>query len=184
MKKIGPRKMNDTVLMDQSAIRDALDLLVASIVEHHKNDDMMALVGIRTGGLHLATRLVAMIREQLGWQVPLGTLDINLYRDDLVGRARQPVLRTTDILFDVADRNIVLVDDVLFTGRTIRAAMDGVMDLGRPARMQLAILVDRGHRELPIAADFVGQKLVTTSTQMVKVRLVEEGHSTDVVVIS
>ncbi len=184
MKKSGSVKTNESVVMDQSAMRGALDRIADAIVENHKDDDMMALVGIRTGGIHLARRLVATIQEQLGREVPLGTLDINLYRDDLVGRARQPVLRTTDIPFDVTDRNIVLVDDVLFTGRTIRAAMDGVMDLGRPARIQLAILVDRGHRELPIAADFIGRELVTTEKQMVKVRLQEEGHPTDAVIIT
>ena len=184
MKKSGSVKTNESVVMDQPALRGALDHIADAIVENHKDDDMMALVGIRTGGIHLARRLVATIQQQLGREAPLGTLDINLYRDDLVGRARQPVLRTTDIPFDITDLNIVLVDDVLFTGRTIRAAMDAVMDLGRPARIQLAILVDRGCRELPIAADFVGRELVTTESQMVKVRLQEEGHPTDAVIVT
>ena len=184
MKKSMPVKTNETVVMDRLAVRDALDCIADAIIKDHKGDGMMALVGIQTGGIHLARRLVVTIQEQLGREVPLGMLDINLYRDDLVGRARQPVLRTTAIPFDVTDRNIVLVDDVLFTGRTIRAAMDGVMDLGRPARIQLAILVDRGHRELPIAADFIGRELVTTEKQMVKVRLQEEGHPTDAVIIT
>ena len=184
MKKSGSVKTNESVVMDRAAMREVLDRIADAIVENHKDDDMMALVGIRTGGIHLAKRLVATIQEHLGREVPLGTLDINLYRDDLVGRARQPVLQTTDIPFDVTDRNIVLVDDVIFTGRTIRAAMDGVMDLGRPARIQLAVLVDRGHRELPIAADFVGRELVTAENQMVKVRLQEEGHPTDAVIIT
>ena len=175
---------HENVVMDRLALHEALTQLAEAIVETCGNDDAMALVGIRTGGDHLARRLVMTIQEQIGREVPRGTLDINLYRDDLVGRARQPVLRTTDIAFDVTDRNIVLVDDVLFTGRTIRAAMDGVMDLGRPARIQLAILVDRGHRELPIAADYVGRKLVTTPHQMVKVRLQEGGHPSDVVVVT
>jgi len=184
VKKSGSVKTDDTVVMDRAAMREVLDRIAAAIVENHKDDDMMALVGIRTGGIHIARRLVANIQEHLGREVPLGTLDINLYRDDLVGRARQPLLRTTDVPFDVTDRNIVLVDDVIFTGRTIRAAMDAVMDLGRPARIQLAVLVDRGHRELPIAADFVGRELVTTEKQMVKVRLQEEGHPTDAVVVT
>ena len=183
MRKSVSVQTSESVVMDRSTMREALDRIADAIVENHRDDDMMALVGIQTGGIYLARRLLATIQEQLGCEVPLGTLDINLYRDDLVGRARQPVLQTTDIPFDVTDRNIVLVDDVLFTGRTIRAAMDGVMDLGRPARIQLAILVDRGHRELPIAADFVGQELGTTSTQMVKVRLQEEGHPTDAVIV-
>ncbi len=184
MKKSVFGKTNERVLMGRSDVSEALDLIADSIVDDHRDDGMMALVGIRTGGIHLARRLVLRIEKQLSLEVPLGTLDINLYRDDLVGMARQPVLRTTDIAFDVTDRNIVLVDDVLFTGRTIRAAMDGVMDLGRPARIQLAILVDRGHRELPIAADFVGRELETTEKQVVKVRLQEEGHSTDVVIVT
>ena len=184
MKRSTSVKTNETVVMDRSAIGDALDYIANAIVENHEDDDMMALVGIRTGGIHLARRLVVTIQRQFGREVPLGTLDINLYRDDLVGRARQPVLQTTDIPFDVTDRTIVLVDDVIFTGRTIRAAMDGVMDLGRPARIQLATLVDRGHRELPIAADFVGREFVTTENQMVKVRLEEGGHPTDAVIVT
>lgn len=184
MKKSVSVGISEAVVMGRSAMCEALDRIADAIVENHKDDAMMALVGIRTGGIHLARRLVSTMQERFAREVPIGTLDINLYRDDLVGRARQPVLRTTDIPFDVTDRNIVLVDDVLFTGRTIRAAMDGVMDLGRPARIQLAILVDRGHRELPIAADFVGRELVTTEKQMVKVRLQEEGHLTDAVIIT
>ncbi len=184
MKKSVSVKMNDTVVMDQSVIFEALASIAETIVENHRGDNMMALVGIRTGGIHLARRLLVIIQKQLGCEVPIGTLDINLYRDDLLGRARQPVLGTTDIPFDVTDRNIVLVDDVLFTGRTIRAAMDSVMDLGRPARIQLAILVDRGHRELPIAPDYVGRERMTTQSQMVKVRLQEEGYPADAVIIT
>ena len=184
MKRSDSKKFNGRVIMDQVAIDGAIGRIAEEIVKSYRDDDMIALVGIRTGGIHLAQRLLAVIQEQCVHEVLLGTLDINLYRDDLVGRFNQPVLRTTDIRFDVANRNIILVDDVLFTGRTIRAAMDGVIDLGRPARIQLAILVDRGHRELPIAADFIGQSLVTKKSEMVKVCLHEEGHPADAVVLS
>ncbi len=184
MKKESPGKISETVAMDASAIECAVISLGDAIAASHKNDPMIALVGIQTGGMHLAERLVIVLQKRLGREIALGMLDINLYRDDLIGRATQPVLHKTDIPFDVTDRNIVLVDDVLFTGRTIRAAMDGVMDLGRPARVQLAVLVDRGHRELPIAANFVGSQLETTQTQRVHVRLTEEGHAADAVIVT
>ena len=145
----------------------------------------LALVGVRTGGAHLAERIANELARIRGARPDVGLLDITLYRDDVLlsGRA-VPVLRGTDVPFDVAGRYIVLVDDVLFTGRTVRAALDALLDLGRPACVRLAVLVDRGLRELPIAADFVGRTLETSRTDHVEVRLVEEGHAADEVLLS
>ena len=133
--------------------------------------------------MHLAKRLAGRIKSIEGVEVPVGALDITMYRDDLGTRKSQPVPKATDIAFDIQDKVIVLVDDVLFTGRTIRAAMNSIMDYGRPQRIQLAILVDRGHRELPIRADFVGKNLPTSSKEQVEVMLSEEGGEDKVVIL-
>ena len=145
----------------------------------------LALVGVRTGGAHLAERLAKEI-ELLGRpRPPVGVLDITLYRDDvLLGGHPAPVLRGTEIDFDVEGRPIVLVDDVLFTGRTVRAALDALLDLGRPRCVRLAVFVDRGLRELPVAADFVGRSLETARNEHVEVRLIEEGHARDEVLLT
>ncbi|WDT75961.1 MAG: bifunctional pyr operon transcriptional regulator/uracil phosphoribosyltransferase PyrR [Candidatus Manganitrophus sp.] len=143
----------------------------------------LALIGIRTGGVYLAQRLGKKIQEIEGERetVPIGELDITLYRDDLAQRKESPVLKKTHIPFDLNDRKIILVDDVLFTGRTIRAAMDGLMDLGRPKQIQLAVLIDRGHRELPIRADYVGKNLPTATDEKVEVLLEEAGEEDRIV---
>lgn len=153
------------------------------ILERNKGSQDVCLVGIRTRGVFLAERLRRAILQIEEVDMPCGILDINLYRDDLASVTQQPVIRETLIDFDVTDKKIVLVDDVLYTGRTIRAAMDALVDLGRPAVIQLAVLVDRGHRELPIRADFVGKNIPTSRTQTVRVSLGETEREDDGVVI-
>jgi pyrimidine operon attenuation protein / uracil phosphoribosyltransferase len=149
------------------------------------DDTTLALVGIRTGGAHLARRLATEIERLTGRPVPCGVLDITLYRDDvLVTGHPVPVLRGTDVDFDIEGRALVLVDDVLFTGRTVRAGLEALADLGRPACVRLAVLVDRGLRELPVCADFVGRALETTRQERVAVELTEEGHARDAVVVT
>ncbi|MDP2344615.1 MAG: bifunctional pyr operon transcriptional regulator/uracil phosphoribosyltransferase PyrR [Deltaproteobacteria bacterium] len=143
----------------------------------------LALVGVRTGGAHLALRLAKELERVTGRLPEVGLLDITLYRDDVLTGA-MPLLRGTEIDFDVEGRPLVLVDDVLFTGRTVRAALDALLDLGRPSCVRLAVLVDRGLRELPIAADFTGRALETTRQEHVSVQLVEEGHAEDAVVVA
>jgi pyrimidine operon attenuation protein/uracil phosphoribosyltransferase len=167
----GPGVMG--VVMDEAAIDRALTRMSHEILEKHKGVEDVALVGIRSRGVPIAHRLAAKIRSIEGRDVPVGILDINLYRDDLTTIAEHPVLRRTEIPFSLEGRKIVLVDDVLFTGRTIRAALDALIDLGRPRRIQLAVLVDRGHRELPIRADYVGKNIPTSLDQEVKVCLRE-----------
>lgn len=152
----------------------AITRLAHEILEKNRGVDNMAVVGIRTRGAHLAKRLVDEMEGIAGQPVPLGILDITLYRDDLQAIGAQPVIRGTDIPFDVEEKVVVLVDDVLYTGRTVRAALDEIIDFGRPRRIWLAVLVDRGHRELPIAADFTGEVLVTTEGQVVDVLVDEE----------
>lgn len=159
------------VVMDEATIDRALTRMAHEILEKHKGVDDLALVGIRSRGVPIAQRLAARIRSIEGREVPVGILDINLYRDDLTTIAEHPVLRKTEIPFSIDRRKIVLVDDVLFTGRTIRAALDALIDLGRPRLIQLCVLVDRGHRELPIRADFVGKNIPTARDQQVRVSL-------------
>nr|MDA8078012.1 bifunctional pyr operon transcriptional regulator/uracil phosphoribosyltransferase PyrR [Nitrospiraceae bacterium] len=145
--------------------------------ERNKGVKSLCLVGIQRGGVHIARRLSAKLREIEGNDIPVGSLDIALYRDDINVRKEQPVVRRTEVPCEISNKKVVLVDDVLFTGRSIRAAMDAVMDLGRPAVIQLAVLVDRGHRELPIKADFVGKNIPTSLNETVTVELREEGHA-------
>jgi pyrimidine operon attenuation protein / uracil phosphoribosyltransferase len=160
-------------VMDEATMDRALTRMAHEILEKHKGIDNLALVGIRSRGVPLAQRLGAKIRGIEGSELPVGILDINLYRDDLTAIADHPVLRKTEIAFKVEGMKIVLVDDVLYTGRTIRAALDALIDLGRPRLIQLAVLVDRGHRELPIRADYVGKNVPTSLDQQIKVSLKE-----------
>jgi len=153
------------------------------VIEKNHGITNVALVGIRTGGVYLAKRLAKKLQEIEGTAVPVGELDITLYRDDLNARKEHPVLRKTDIPFDITHRKVILVDDVLFTGRTIRAAMDGLIDLGRPGEIQLAVLVDRGHRQLPIKATYVGKNLPTALEESVEVYLEEAGTPDRVVLL-
>jgi len=170
------------LVMDAGDIARALTRIAHEILERNKGVKDLTLVGIRTGGVHLAHRLVKRIQGIEGVQVPIGELDITLYRDDLALRKDQPVLRKTSVPFDMTDKVVVLVDDVLFTGRTIRAAMDGLMDLGRPGEIQLAVLVDRGHRQLPIKANYIGKNLPTSREEKVQVLLEENGEEDRVVI--
>ncbi len=168
--------------MDASEIARAVTRIAHEILEKNKGTQGLALVGIRTGGVHLAHRLERRIRDIENVTVPVGELDITLYRDDLSQRKDQPILRKTSIPFNVSDMIVVLVDDVLYTGRTIRAAMDGLIDLGRPAEIQLAVLVDRGHRQLPIKANFVGKNIPTSRDESIEVLLEEAGEEDRVLI--
>lgn len=165
----------ETLIMDGPEMGRALTRIAHEILERNKGTNDLALVGIRTGGVHLAQRLRKIISQIEQREVPIGELDITLYRDDLAIRKNQPVLRKTSIPFNISDVKVVLVDDVLFTGRTIRAALDGLIDLGRPAEVQLAVLVDRGHRQLPIRANYVGKNIPTSKDEIVQVFLEEFG---------
>lgn len=170
------------LILDRPGIDRALTRVAHEILEKNKGARHIGLVGIQRGGVHLAKRLAEKIKAIEGVEVPVGTLDITMYRDDLGTRKSQPVPQATDIAFDIQNKVIVLVDDVIFTGRTIRAAMNSIMDYGRPQRVQLAVLVDRGHRELPIRADFVGKNLPTSSKEKVEVVLEEDGSEEKVVI--
>ena len=161
------------VVMGESEIGRTLVRIAHEIVEKNKGVADLALIGIRTRGVFLAKRLAQEISKIEKKEIPVGTLDITLYRDDLSLVARQPLVLKTEIPFDVSQKKIVLVDDVLYTGRTIRAAMDAIVDLGRPQVIQLAVLIDRGHRELPIRADYTGKNIPTSKKEIVKVRLNE-----------
>ncbi len=165
--------MRKTKILDAESFRRTVNRLAHEVVERNKGTENLALVGIRTRGEFLAQRLEKKIQEIEGKGVQVGILDITLYRDDLCGRLDQPQLKSTEILFDVTGKIIVLVDDVLFTGRTIRAALNALTDLGRPALIELLVLIDRGHRELPIKADFIGKSLPTSLKQQVKVMMTE-----------
>jgi len=161
--------------MDAERMSRSLARIAHEILERNRGVEDLALVGIRTRGVPIAKRLARAIREINGHDVPTGSLDITMYRDDLMRHAvgPQPVIRKTEIPFSIDDKHILLVDDVLYTGRTIRAALDALIDFGRPKVIQLVVLVDRGHRELPIKADYVGKNLPTALTQSVQVHLEE-----------
>ena len=171
------------VIMDEQAIRRALNRISHEIIEANKGVEDVVIVGIRTRGVPLANRVAEGIKRIEGMDVPVGMLDITLYRDDLSTLAYQPIVHGTEILADINDKVVVLVDDVLYTGRTVRAALDAVIDLGRPKVIQLAVLVDRGHRELPIRADYVGKNVPTSSQEVIGVRL-KDVDGEDKVVIS
>jgi pyrimidine operon attenuation protein/uracil phosphoribosyltransferase len=170
------------IVMDADRIGRALTRISHEIVEHHKSLDGVALVGIRSRGEHLARRIAASLKTITGQDVPTGALDITLYRDDLsrLSVGPQPLVRMTEIPFFIDDRRILLVDDVLYTGRTIRAALDALIDFGRPKVIELVVLVDRGHRELPIKADYVGKNIPTADSESVQVRLTEADGVDDV----
>lgn len=182
--KTAEDKQHEKLIMDGHEVARALTRIAHEILERNKGVEGLALVGIRTGGVHLAHRLAKRIQSIEGGTVPIGDLDITLYRDDLALRKDQPVLRKTSIPFNISDLKVVLVDDVLFTGRTIRAAMDGLIDLGRPAEIQLAVLVDRGHRQLPIKATYIGKNIPTSRDENVQVFLEEEGEDDRVVILN
>ncbi|MXX10206.1 MAG: bifunctional pyr operon transcriptional regulator/uracil phosphoribosyltransferase PyrR [Nitrospira sp. SB0677_bin_15] len=170
------KSRHESVIMDRHEMTRALTRITHEILERNKGCHDVGLVGIRTGGVYLAQRLKQLVSQIEQTDVVLGELDITLYRDDLALRKNQPVLKKTDIPFHISGLKIILVDDVLFTGRTIRAAMDGLMDLGRPAEIQLAVLVDRGHRQLPIRANYVGKNIPTAKDENIRVFLEELGE--------
>ena len=161
------------MIMDSDSIRRALIRIAHEIIEKNKGIDNVALIGIRRRGVPLAERLAEKIAEIEGKEVPIGVLDITLYRDDLTTISTQPVIHRTEITFPVKDKVLILVDDVLYTGRTIRAALDAIMDLGRPQAIQLAVLIDRGHRELPVRADYIGKNVPTSKKEIISVKLAE-----------
>lgn len=170
-------------ILDEEGIRRSLVRIAHEIVERNKGTEDVALIGIQRRGVPLAARLCNFIKKIDGKTVPVGVLDITLYRDDLTSLSYQPLVRQTDVSFPVQNKKIVLVDDVIFTGRTIRAALDAIIDLGRPKSIQLAVLIDRGHRELPIRADYVGKNVPTSSREDVAVRLRETDNEESVLIM-
>ncbi|MBI1821618.1 MAG: bifunctional pyr operon transcriptional regulator/uracil phosphoribosyltransferase PyrR [Nitrospirae bacterium] len=176
-------KLHEKLILDKIGMARSLSRIAHEIIEKNKGTSDLILVGIRTGGIHLANRLRKKIFEVEKVELPIGVLDITLYRDDLMTKKEHPVLKTTEIPYDITKKRVILVDDVLFTGRTIRAALDSLMDLGRPQAIELAVLIDRGHRELPVRADFVGKNLPTGKEEKVKVLLEEEGEEDRVVIL-
>ena len=170
-----------TSIMDADGIRRALIRIAHEITEKNRGVENVALVGIRTRGVPLAARIAEEIRKIENVAVPTGSLDITLYRDDLTTMGYNPVIHGTEIDFDVTGKNIILVDDVLYTGRTIRAALDAIIDMGRPNSIQLAVLIDRGHRELPIRADYAGKNVPTSRRETIEVALQEEGKTDEVI---
>lgn len=162
------------IILDETKIARALTRIAHEIIEHNSGAESVAIIGILTRGAFLAKRIARAIEQIENVKVPVGFMDISLYRDDVREKVEQPVVQRTDIAFPVTKRNIVLVDDVLFTGRTIRAALDQIIDFGRPKTIQLAVLVDRGHRELPIKADFVGVNIPTAKEDQVVLEVAEK----------
>jgi len=171
-----------TKILDKDLIAKTLERLAHEIIEKNKPIEEIVIVGIKNRGAYLGERLADRIEKLNGKRPPVGALDITLYRDDLTQVSEQPVVRATEIDFGIDGKNVILVDDVLYTGRTIRCALDALIDFGRPSRIQLAVLVDRGHRELPIRADYVGKNVPTNAKEVVEVRL-DEADGKDEVVI-
>lgn len=174
---------NGKELLNTQEVRRTLERLAYEVIERHGEGERLALVGVQRRGVELAKRIKAILEKRLERQVPLGSLDINLYRDDWTRLDSQPLIHRTKIPFDVNGREIVLVDDVLFTGRTVRAALEAILDYGRPQRVELLVLVDRGHRELPIHADYIGKKVDTSVAEQVDV-FVHEQDGRDAVLIN
>ncbi len=172
-----------TSVMDADKVDRSLTRIAHEIVERHRDVGQVVLVGVRTRGVPLAQRLQRKIGAIEGKDLPLGILDINLYRDDITSVGPSAILKETIIHFPIDERRVILVDDVLFTGRTVRAALDGLMDFGRPRSIELAVLIDRGHRELPIRADYVGKNVPTGLDEMVQVLLQEEDGRDEVLIV-
>jgi pyrimidine operon attenuation protein/uracil phosphoribosyltransferase len=169
-------------ILDTISIQRALNRIAHQILERNPKISELAFVGIRSRGVPLAHRLAAIIKGIEGKTIPVGILDITLYRDDMATIAAHPVVRKTEIPFSITDKTLILVDDVLYTGRTIRAALDALIDFGRPKSIQLAVLIDRGHRELPIHADYVGKSVPTAANELVDVRLKETDKEEQVMI--
>lgn len=172
----------NNIILDASDIKRKLTRITHEILEVHKEIDNLTLIGIQTRGVFLAERIKSRIKDIEGIDIPIGKIDITLYRDDWTRISSHPVVKTTNISFSVDKKQIILVDDVLFTGRTIRAAMDALIDFGRPDRIELAVLVDRGYRELPIQANYVGQFVETRRSETVNVMLKEHDGEDKVVI--
>lgn len=160
-------------IIDEVGLRRTVTRLAHEILERNRGAENLVIVGVRTRGVYLAQRIIHAIEKIEGKKLPLGILDITMYRDDFRQRLKQPVVQQTDIPFDIYDKDVILVDDVLYTGRTTRAALEALMSFGRPARIQLAVLVDRGHRELPIKPDYVGKNIPTSIGEEVQVKMQE-----------
>ncbi|WP_100404542.1 bifunctional pyr operon transcriptional regulator/uracil phosphoribosyltransferase PyrR [Bacillus solitudinis] len=172
------------VILDEQAIRRATTRIAHEIIERNKGVDNCILVGIKTRGIYLAKRLAERIDQIEGVSISVGEVDITLYRDDLTekSKTRGPIIQGTDIPVDISNRKVILVDDVLFTGRTVRAALDALIDLGRPEQIQLAVLIDRGHRELPIRPDYVGKNVPTSKSEKIVAKLIEADLEDEVII--
>lgn len=173
----------DKLILDSNGVNESISRISSEIIDNYTRLDHLVFVGIRTKGTQIAHRIGEKIRQAKNIKIPIGTIDTTLYRDDVSVSPKQPVLCKTEIPVGITERTIILIDDVLYTGRTIRAALDAVMDLGRPAAILLAVLVDRGHRELPIRADFIGRKVETGKNQSVKVRLFDNRQEDNVMLV-
>lgn len=170
------------VVLDEKAIQRALTRIAHEIIERNKGIENCVLIGIKTRGIHLAARLAKRIEQIEGEKIPVGELDITLYRDDLSNKDSNadPEVKGSKVPVDITNQKVIVVDDVLFTGRTVRAAMDALVDIGRPSQIQLAVLVDRGHRELPIRADFIGKNIPTSNKERIVVELIETDEADQV----
>lgn len=171
-----------TIILDTNTIKRTIDRIAHQILETHEFNENLAIVGIKTRGAHLAKRLARRLKELKGKEVLAGDLGITFYRDDFKKSSDQPVVQSTEIDFDIEGKTVIIVDDVLQTGRTVRSAIDELIDFGRPAKIELAVLVDRGHRELPIRPDYVGKNIPTSKEQNVRVNLMEMDGRDEVVV--
>lgn len=174
--------MAKTVIMNSETIAETVSRITEEIISRNRDHKQLVFVGIRTRGIYLAQRLAKQVQHITGIKPPLGTLDISLYRDDLQIKREWPELKKTDIPFTIDRKTVILVDDVIFTGRTSRAAIEAIMDFGRPSSIQLVVLVDRGHRELPIQADYIGNRIVTDKNEKVKVLLSETDGKDEVII--
>ena len=175
--------MTETIIMNAGDIRRSLARIAHEIVERNKTADDLVLVGMRTRGVPLAKRLAERVENLESLKIPVGALDISLYRDDLNYLSPQPTVQHTDVPVSVDGKTVILVDDVFYTGRSVRAAMDALIDLGRPQAIQLAVLIDRGHRELPIRADYIGKNIPSARQEEVRVRLTETDEIDEVVIV-
>lgn len=171
-----------TRILDKETIDKSIERIAHEIIEKLKSADDIAIIGIKNRGAYLAERLAGKLEKITGKRPLVGALDITLYRDDLTQVSEQPIVHATEIDFDIDDKRIILVDDVLYTGRTIRCALDALIDFGRPSQIQLAVLIDRGHRELPIRADYVGKNVPTSLKEVVEVKLAESDGKEEVVI--
>ncbi len=172
-----------TEVIDADGIHRALTRIAHEIIEKNKGTEGLVLIGIRTRGVPLAQRLAEKIAEIEGERLPVGILDITLYRDDLSTIAQRPIVHKTEIPFDITGKKVILVDDVIYTGRTVRAALDALVDLGRPESIQLAVMIDRGHRELPIRPDYIGKNLPTSRREVVDVNIMETDEKEKVLIL-